>query len=90
MHADRTKTLRLLKTAKGQIEGLIKMIESDRYCIDISNQILATQSILKKVNFDILKRHFSHCLKETIKQGDEKATDEKLEEIVTVLNKLAK
>ena len=42
------KTIRLLKTARGQIEGIIKMIEEERECIDISSQILATQSILKK------------------------------------------
>ena len=44
------KVIRLLKTAKGQIDGLLKMIEDDRYCVDISTQIIATISILKKVN----------------------------------------
>ena len=54
MQTDKTKIIRLLKTVKGQIDGLIKMIEEDRYCIDISTQILASQSILKKINLEIL------------------------------------
>ncbi|NMB36080.1 MAG: metal-sensing transcriptional repressor, partial [Firmicutes bacterium] len=41
MRADRELTLRKLKTVRGQIEGLIKMVEDDRYCIDISNQLMA-------------------------------------------------
>lgn len=44
MNTERKKALLSLKTAKGQIEGIIKMIEDDRYCIDVSNQIFAVQS----------------------------------------------
>lgn len=47
MKADKVKTIRKLKTVSGQIDGLIKMIEDDRYCIDISNQVMASISILK-------------------------------------------
>ena len=39
--ADRTKVLRLLKTARGQLDGILKMVEEDRYCIDISQQVMA-------------------------------------------------
>ncbi len=89
MHADRSKTLRLLKTVRGQIDGLIKMVEQDRYCIDISNQILASQSILKKINLEILKGHFEHCIKESlICCSNEK--DVKMNEIIDILNKLLK
>lgn len=77
MYADKTKILRLLKTVRGQIDGLIKMIEENRYCIDISTQILASQSILKKINLDILKGHFTHCIKDSIESGNSKETDEK-------------
>ncbi len=49
MKADKDSAIRLLKTAKGQIEGIMKMMEEDRYCVDISNQIMATSSILCKV-----------------------------------------
>ena len=46
MKADAARTLQLLKTARGQIDGVIRMVEDDRYCIDISNQIQATSAIL--------------------------------------------
>ena len=57
MMADRERTLRLLKTARGQIDGIIKMVEDDRYCIDISTQLMATQSLIGRVNADVLKAH---------------------------------
>ena len=50
MQADRSEVARLLKTARGQIDGIIRMVEDDRYCIDIANQIMATQAILSKTN----------------------------------------
>ncbi|MDD6172996.1 MAG: metal-sensing transcriptional repressor [Elusimicrobiaceae bacterium] len=84
------KTIRLLKTARGQIEGIIKMIEEERDCIDISSQILATQSILKKVNVDILSNHLSGCIKDSIEHDSETVKREKLEEVVTLLNKMLK
>lgn len=86
MHANKEKTLKLLKTAKGQMDGLIKMVEDDRYCIDISNQLLATQSILKKVNADILQAHLGSCVLSA--EGEDKK--QKLEEIRVLLNKLSR
>ena len=50
MKADNKSTIRKLKTVGGQIDGLIKMVEDDRYCIDISNQLMASISILKNIN----------------------------------------
>ena len=90
VHVDKKKTLRLLNTVKGQIEGLSKMIENDRDCIDISNQILASQSILKKINMDILKGHFEHCIKESFEKGSRAESEEKIKEVIEVLSKLIK
>ncbi|MFV0350913.1 MAG: metal-sensing transcriptional repressor [Oscillospiraceae bacterium] len=87
MVADTDKTLRMLKTARGQIDGLIKMVEDNRYCIDISNQLMASTAILKKVNMEILHAHLSHCVKDAI--GGDDAQD-KIEEIMGVMDKLAK
>ena len=50
MKADKKEVSRLLKTARGQMDGILKMVEEDRYCVDISNQLLATIAILKKAN----------------------------------------
>ena len=90
MHADKTKTLRLLKTVKGQIEGVIKMVESDRDCLEISNQILASQSILKKINLDILRGHFTHCVKNTLQNGTSADIDSAMSEVMDVLDKIVK
>ena len=57
MQADRSEVARLLKTARGQIDGIIRMVEDDRYCIDIANQIMATQAILSKTNKLVLSAH---------------------------------
>ncbi len=89
MRADKNIQIRKLKTARGQIEGLIKMMEEDRYCLDISNQLLAVISILKNVNTDILKSHIEGCVKEAYNK-DENEVNEKMEEIVTLITKLSK
>jgi len=51
--------IQCLKTSKGQIEGITKMIDEGRYCIDISNQIIAFQSLLKKANMLIIRQHLN-------------------------------
>lgn len=90
MQADRDKVLRRLKTAKGQIEGIIKMVEEDQYCIDISNQILAAGSLLKSTNKLILSDHIGHCVKSSIQAKDEEEVDMKLAEIEMIIEKLMK
>lgn len=87
MKADKTKTVRLLKTARGQLDGIINMVEDDRYCIDISNQILAAQAILTKVNKEILHAHMEHCVKQSIGSTD---SDQKIEEILALMDKMMK
>lgn len=87
MRADHKTVLRLLKTARGQLDGILSMVEENRYCIDISNQILATQSILSKVNREILKAHMNGCVKEAFEQGN---AEQKIEEITALLEKLGR
>lgn len=87
MKADKSKVNRLLKTARGQLDGILKMVEENRYCIDISNQLMATQAILHTVNKEIINAHLKHCVKEAIRNGD---ADEKLEEIMAVMDKMSK
>lgn len=88
--ANKTKILKLLKTVRGQLDGLIKMIDANRDCIEISNQLLASQSILKKINLEILKGHFTHCIADAIENDTREDIDEKMSEIVLILNKLLK
>ena len=90
MTADKNTVARLLKTAAGQLTGILKMIEEDRYCVDISNQIMATESILRKANSEVLKAHMAHCVKQSFESGTPEEAEEKLEEVLRLLDKLAK
>lgn len=85
MRADKAKVTRLLKTARGQMDGLLKMVDEDRYCMDISNQLMATQAILKKINHEVIYAHLGACVKEGFQEGKE---DEKIDEIMKLLDKL--
>ncbi|MGL5379521.1 metal-sensing transcriptional repressor [Clostridium sp.] len=85
MNEERKKALQSLKTARGQIDGIIKMIEEERYCVDISNQIVAAQSLLRKANLLILKRHLHHCVKDACMNDN---GEEKIDEIVKILEKV--
>lgn len=85
MKANKESVLRLIKTARGQLDGIERMIADDRYCVDISTQLLSTQAILNKANREILKGHVEHCVKEAILMGD---VDVKLNEILMLMDKM--
>lgn len=87
MQADKASINRLLKTARGQIDGIIKMIEEDRYCVDISNQLMSTQAILNKANKEIISEHMKCCVKNAIGQD---TADEKINELISLIDKLSK
>ena len=79
MMADKKQVTRLLKTARGQIDGILKMVEEDRYCIDISHQIMASEAILKRANKEVLKAHMTHCVHDAVNSED---CDQKIEEMI--------
>jgi DNA-binding FrmR family transcriptional regulator len=83
-HKDDAEVVNNLKTARGQIDGILKMIDDERYCIDVSKQIFAVQSLLKKANMKILKDHMHGCVAEAMSDG---SADEKIEEIIYILEK---
>lgn len=87
MMADQKKVLRLLKTARGQLDGIIKMVENDRYCIDISQQLLATEALLNRVNKEILSAHLKHCVNEAQTPQER---EEKIDELISTLGKILK
>ncbi len=87
MKADKTEVLLLLKTAKGHIEGIMRMVEDDRYCMDISNQIFAVEALMRKTNNVVLKAHLLSCVRDTAKNGD---VDKKIDELVSLFNTLTK
>lgn len=88
MTEERIKALQNLKTARGQIDGIIKMLGDERYCIDISNQILASQALLKKANLHILTGHLNSCVRTAMESGI--GNEEKIQEIELLMTKIMK
>lgn len=85
MKADKNSVTRSIKIARGQLDGILRMIEEDRYCVDISNQLLATQAILRRVNQEILHAHIRSCVREGLHTDE---PNPKLEEALELLEKL--
>lgn len=90
MRADKDKTVKLIKTARGQLDGVLKMIEEDRYCVDISHQLLAISAIIKKTNKMVIKSHLEGCVKEALEDGNEKRKEEILNEVYDLMDDLGK
>lgn len=76
-----------LSRVEGQVRGVAKMIDADRYCIDIVNQVQAVIAALRKVEGEILRDHIAHCVEHAIQSGDRKAQREKLHELVQTLER---
>ena len=87
MMADKAYVTKLLKTARGQLDGILKMVEDDRYCMEISTQLMATEAMLNKVNKEILTAHLKHCVSNAETQDER---DQKIDELVNMLGKLMK
>ena len=87
MMADTKTVLRLLKTARGQMDGIIKMVEDDRYCMDSSQQLMATEAILNRANKEILAAHLKHCVQEAASPEER---GEKIDEFVQTLGRILK
>ncbi len=87
MQANPQKVLRLLKTARGQIDGIIKMVEDNRYCMDISQQLMATEAMLNTVNREVLTAHLKSCVSTAESQQER---EEKIDELVAMLQKIMK
>lgn len=87
MKADKNKVSRLLKTARGQLDGILRMVEEDRYCMDISHQLMAAVAILNKANKEILSAHLKSCVRAA---STDEEKDQKVDELVDMLGKMLK
>lgn len=85
MQADKEKINRLLKTARGQIDGIMKMIEDDRYCIDISRQLMSVAAILNTANKEVLAAHFKGCINGAETKEER---DAKVDELMGIISKM--
>ncbi len=69
MVSKNTQVIRLLKTARGQIDGVLKMIDEDKYCIDVANQVMAAQAVLRRANKQIIHAHMMSCVNDAFERA---------------------
>ena len=84
------KSLRRLKSIKGQIGGLERMVSEKKYCMDIVNQITAVRKALDSLAFVIMERHVKSCVRDAFVDSDEKEADRKVDELFNEINKFLK
>jgi DNA-binding FrmR family transcriptional regulator len=89
MKAD-PRLLQRLARIQGQVGGIARMVEEERYCIDILNQLQAVKAALRKAEEEILKSHSNHCVAHAIRSGNEKDARRKFAELVELFGKTAR
>ena len=88
MQAERKQAkLKRLSRIAGQVRGLSRMVEEDRYCIDIVTQIAAARAALRRVEEEILSEHLAHCVEHAIASGDKDDQRQKIAELMEVVRR---
>lgn len=84
---DKTSALNRLRRIEGQVRGITRMIEEDRYCIDVLTQLQAVKAALARAESEVLRSHAAHCVAEAIASGDEAEQRAKFDELLTLYEK---
>jgi DNA-binding FrmR family transcriptional regulator len=79
--------LKRLSRIEGQVGGLFRMVQEDRYCIDVVTQISAVRAALRRAEEEILRDHVSHCVEHAIASGNKSEQRKKISEIIDVLGR---
>jgi DNA-binding FrmR family transcriptional regulator len=89
-HAGKEALIKRLHRIEGQVRGIERMVESDRYCIDILTQISAVTTALEAVALQLLDDHVNHCVAGAFASGDEEAAADKTRELLDAVRRFAK
>ncbi len=81
------KLLARLARIEGQVRGVARMVEEERYCIDILNQTMAIKAALGRVEQEVLKDHAAHCIRQAVESGDAKNQAKKFAELVELISR---
>ena len=81
------ETLQRLRRIVGQVQGIQRMIEERKYCIEIITQIQAARSALRAVELQILKKHVDHCVRDAFAAGAPRDAEKKVEELLQILKR---
>ena len=88
--ADKDALVKRLHRIEGQVRGIEKMVEDDRYCIDILTQISAVNTALESLAYKLLEDHVRHCVAGALTSGDEADALEKTEELLAAVQRFAR
>jgi CsoR family transcriptional regulator, copper-sensing transcriptional repressor len=83
----KTSCQKRLSRIEGQVRGLSKMVDEDRYCIDIVTQISAVRAALRRVEEEVLRDHVAHCVEHAITSGNTADQREKIAELMAVIGR---
>jgi DNA-binding FrmR family transcriptional regulator len=87
---DKPQLLNRLKRIEGQVRGVARMVEDDRYCIDVMTQLRAVRAALSRVEGELLKGHLDHCIESAIVSGDADEQRRKATELIELLERSAR
>ena len=87
---NKAKLLNRLSRIEGQVRGVARMVEEDRYCIDVLTQLQAVRAALSRVETEMLKDHLGHCIEAAIAGGDAATQREKASELIQLLERSAR
>ncbi len=85
-----TKEIVRMRKIEGQARGIAKMMEDDRYCIDILQQFSAMEAALRSTKMKVLEIHTNHCVEEALTTGNKADQREKIAELVNLFGKMGK
>ncbi len=88
MKQDRPRLLNRLRRIEGQVRGVARMIEEDRYCIDVLTQLQAIRAAVTRVESEMLKSHLGHCIESAIVSGDQAEQRKKASELIELLERV--
>jgi DNA-binding FrmR family transcriptional regulator len=86
-HARHTGELQRLRRIEGQVRGLVRMVEDERYCVEILTQLRAVRAALRRVEDSVLREHVEHCVAQAIRSGRPAEQQGKIDELLSVLGR---
>jgi DNA-binding FrmR family transcriptional regulator len=84
---NKDRLLNRLNRVEGQVRGIARMVEEDRYCIDVLTQLQAVRAALSKVETEMLRDHLGHCVEGAIVSGDKDQQRQKAAELIQLLER---
>lgn len=87
---DKEALVKRLHRIEGQVRGIERMVEEDRYCIDVLTQVGAVKTALESLAFELLSDHVSHCVAGALESGDADTAGEKSRELLAAVQRFAK